>query len=88
MPAPERDSDFSSPGGGAPDDPEFQRAFAAVSYVCGARGGALGAGFEQPSAALLALASALSAPERSERARALGAELSRLRRLLEARRLA
>ena len=68
-------------------NPEFQRAFAAVAYFAGARGAALLEPFAAPSAELEAFCVALSAAEQSERARALSTELERLARRLDARRL-
>ena len=67
--------------------PDFQRCFLAMAYFWGARGEALTSGLG--SAALQAAAAdtlrGLCHPERSERARALGVELSRLAAALDRR---
>jgi hypothetical protein len=68
---------------------DFQRAFVALRYFWGARGAALGDGFEQLGmhAAAADVLSALSHPERAQRAQALGVELGRLATALEQRSL-
>jgi hypothetical protein len=66
---------------------DFQRAFVAMSYYFGVRGEALGeplAGLGLTPAATDTLGR-LAATERTERARALGAELGRLATALELR---
>jgi hypothetical protein len=67
--------------------PDFQRAFVAMRYFWGARGAALEDALE--SAALQPATAdtlrALHAPERAERARALGVELGRLAAALDQR---
>jgi len=67
--------------------PDFQRAFVAMRYYFGMRGPALadaldGLGVQASTAEVL---SGLCHPERSERAKALGAELGRLALALDER---
>jgi hypothetical protein len=67
--------------------PDFQRSFVALSYFFGARGAALGDALQAlplqaPAADLLR---GLGHAERSERAKALGAELARLSAALDER---
>lgn len=68
--------------------PDFQRAYVALRYFFGARGAELGSGLEGGGGrATSELVGALTSAERNERARALGAELGRLKLALEQRSL-
>jgi hypothetical protein len=73
----------------SPRSADFQRAFVALRYFFGARGAALGEGLEHvgTQTATADVLSALSHADRSERARALSAELGRLAAALEQRSL-
>jgi hypothetical protein len=73
----------------SPRSPDFQRAFVALRYFWGARGNQLSDGFGKLPLchATADLLQQLSVEERSERARALGAELGRLAAALEQRSL-
>jgi hypothetical protein len=66
---------------------DFQRCFVAISYYYGARGAELTAALDGVGVAAAAadVVSSLGHAERSERARALGAELGRLAHELERR---
>jgi len=65
--------------------PDFQRAFAAVSYLVGQREAGLLAPFAAPHEEASSFARRLSHPERERRAEVLARELSRLALALEAR---
>ena len=67
--------------------PEFQRAFATVSYLAGRRDAELIAPLPAPGAEVQALAARLAHPERARRAEVLARELGRLALSLDARRL-
>lgn len=67
--------------------PDFQRAFAAVSYLVGRRGAELIAPLAFPGAEVQALARRLEHPERERRADVLARELGRLALSLDARKL-
>lgn len=71
----------------SPRSPDFQRAFLAMRYFWGTRGGDLADAFQElPLASAAAeVLSNLSHIERSERAQALGAELARLASALDER---
>lgn len=73
-----------------PDDPEAraQQAFVAVSYILGQRGEALLDPLAQPTLAARRVGARLAHSDRHTRARALAAEIARVVRALEARRLA
>ena len=64
---------------------EFQRAFAAFSYLLGQRDRGLSAPVSSEHPELRALVRRLSQPEQTSRAQALAHELSRLAAALEAR---
>jgi hypothetical protein len=61
----------------------FERGFIAMSYVLGRRGAELGEGLAHAGKSSRALAAALSAEGRDQRARALAAELLRITSALE-----
>ena len=67
--------------------PEFQRAFAAVSYLAGRRDAELLAPLPSPGEDAQALARRLGHPERERRAEVLARELGRLALSLDARKL-
>ena len=71
-----------------PGSPDFQRAFAAVSYLVGQRGEALLAAVPSPSDEARAFARRLEHPERERRAELLARELARLAVALDARKIA
>jgi hypothetical protein len=64
---------------------DFQRAFAAVSYLAGRREAELLEPFRRPHDDARAFVRRLSHPERERRAEALALELARLAGALEAR---
>jgi len=64
---------------------DFQRAFAAVSYLAGLRGEALLEPFRTPHADARAFVRRLAHPDRERRAEALAVELARIGNALEAR---
>jgi hypothetical protein len=61
----------------------FESGFVAMSYVLGRRGEGLGEGLAHAGRSSRALAAALSADAREQRARALAAELLRITSALE-----
>ena len=67
------------------DSSEFQRAFAAMSYVVGRRDAELLEPFRLPHQEARAFVRGLGHPERERRAEALARELARLATALEAR---
>ncbi len=67
--------------------PEFQRAFAAVSYLVGRREAELIAPLAAPGPDVQALARRLEHPDRERRAEVLARELGRLALSLDARKL-
>jgi hypothetical protein len=67
------------------EDPMFQRAFVALSYVAGRRGAALLEPLTMPHADARVLAQRLGHAERERRAEVLAHELARVARSLEAR---
>jgi len=67
--------------------PEFQRAFAAVSYLTGQRDAELLAPLPSAGEEALALARRLGHPERERRAEVLARELGRVALSLDARKL-
>ncbi len=66
---------------------EFQRAFAAVSYLSGRRSAELLAPLPAPCEEAIALARRLEHPERERRAEVLARELGRLALSLDARKV-
>ncbi|MEO8906275.1 MAG: hypothetical protein ABI488_26920 [Polyangiaceae bacterium] len=68
-----------------PASPEFQRAFAAVSYMVGRRDAELLEPLRAPHDDARAFARRLSHPERERRAEVLARELARLTASLEQR---
>jgi hypothetical protein len=67
--------------------PEFQRAFAALSYLAGRRGAELLAPLPSAGEEAQALARRLAHPDRERRAEVLARELGRLALSLDARKL-
>ncbi|MET0790922.1 MAG: hypothetical protein ABW061_05330 [Polyangiaceae bacterium] len=67
--------------------PEFQRAFAAVSYLAGRRGADLLGPLPAPGEEAQSLVRRLEHPERERRAEVLARELNRLALSLDARKL-
>ena len=67
--------------------PEFQRAFAAVSYLVGRRNDELLGAVKAPHPEARAFAQRLGHPERERRAEVLARELARVVSSLEARKL-
>ena len=67
--------------------PDFQRAFAAMSYLVGRRDGELLEPFRAPHDEAHAVVRRLANPEREQRAEVLARELSRLALSLAARTL-
>jgi len=70
-----------------PASPDFQRAFAAMSYMVGRREGELLEPLPPAKEEARALARRLTHPERERRAEVLARELARLSASLEARAL-
>ena len=68
-----------------PASPDFQRAFAAMSYMVGRRDAALLEPLRAPHDDARAFAHRLAHPERERRAEVLARELARLTASLEAR---
>jgi len=69
---------------GAPRfDPEFERAFVAVRYFLGARGGDLGAPLGEGAPEAAATSKRLANTDRQRRAEALAVEVGRVVRALE-----
>lgn len=66
---------------------EFQRAFAALSYLAGRRDADLLGAFKQPHPEARLFAQRLGHPERERRAEVLARELARVVSSLEARKL-
>jgi hypothetical protein len=71
----------------SPDRSAFERAFVAMSYALDRRGDELTLPLDGVSRETERLASALAAPERQARAQVLAAELARIVRALEERRI-
>ncbi len=71
-----------------PSSPEFQRAFAAVSYLAGQRSDALLAPLPSITEEARTFARRLEHPERERRAEVLARELGRLAVSLDARKIA
>lgn len=67
--------------------PEFQRAFAAISYVLGRRDAELLEPFSSPGPEARSFVRRLGHPERERRAEVLAAELARLVSALQVRAL-
>jgi len=67
------------------ESPNFQRAFAALSYVCGRREAELLAPIRSEHGQARGLVRRLDHPERAERAEVLSRELTRLASALDAR---
>ena len=67
------------------ESPDFQRAFAAASYLVGRRNLELLEPFHPPHAEARALVRRLAHPERERRAQALAVELARIAAAVEAR---
>ena len=70
-----------------PESPEFQRAFAAVSYLCGQREAELLAPLGAAHDDARAFVRRLGHPERERRAEVLARELTRLAAAVQARAL-